>query len=68
MSASMVLWLHLDGLPLTAGVASSVNTLHPAVILLNMHLAMTGVTLQSIKGLRRMVVMISAISTSQHVV
>jgi hypothetical protein len=64
----MVLWLHLDRLPLTAGVTGSVNTLHSALILLNMHLAIPGVTLQSIKGLRRMVVVISAISPSQHVV
>ena len=64
----MVLWPQLDRLPLATSVAGSVNTLNSAVVLLNMHLAMTGVILQSVKGLRGMVVVISAILTSQHIV
>ena len=68
VSASVVLWPQLDRLPLATSVAGSVNTLNSAVVLLNMHLAMTGVILQSVKGLRGMVVVISAILTSQHIV
>jgi len=63
---SVVAGLHLNCLPLTTGVASSVNTLHPALVLLNIHLA--GIILQSIKCQRSMVVMIPAISPSQHIV
>jgi len=68
VNASNVCRLCLKRLKLAASVTVSVNTLHPALTLLNVHLAIIRVNLQSVKGQRGVVVVISAIGPSQHIV
>jgi len=68
VNASLVCRFCLKRLKLATNVTISVNALHSALILFNLHLAIIRVVLQSVKGQRGVVVVISAISPSQHIV